>query len=998
MRRSLQPRFCLEEWPSIPSYEEMPSVKGPCHTFPTTSTGLSSFTKVQYFPTGLEAEPASLVMHSPLGQNSSITMVAVDGIDTFWQPMMERMDKREFPRNLVVSQDELERAAPQSQEVSDVGALCEMCHSALEESELLQESSFWRERSLAQMAMPEFRDGCVQTRDYSQLPPHRHNNGVNGDEKEIGAPTRYETNEMSEVAFRDAKIPLYEPRYEHFQHHSSWESFASSIISGCHLCTMFQNQIRPRTQFEATIKSKMGELHVFTAEDPSSEQARADSLAPRLAGSSLAGRARRLKGVPECKWLRKSIVASENRSEDGEFVLCISSEPGSNPYERGHITLYLPADRERDNPKWTCSVPLGRLLDIYNENENPPSPITGDPPRQSRPKFTSSIETIALARSWLAECITGHACAVRDPQARPPTRLIDTRPPAGPYDLRLLITNGRDVGLEYLTLSHCWGRKGRASALLTKNNLQQFTTGFSINDLPATFRDAIRTCRALNHRYIWIDSLCIVQDDPEDWSAEAARMANVYEGSLCNLAATSSSSVESGLFTLRREYEFSNLRWKNCQGTTFMFKAPMVAEYPAPLHHRGWVFQETLLSPRTIEFSTAGIHWECRIRRANDYWTIVIPRSQGLATDVDKKPLLEQAKLPQLRAHGADAVTASRLFNKTWFEIVERYCQLSLSVRTDRLTAIVGVSSAIRQATGLDFFFGLWNNSCSPYMLLSQLLWTSLSPEELEDGEGLCRRETRRQDLQIPSFSWASMDDESMIEHRITFHERVINDTTTLNVSRRSCFMRCPHSFDGDESIYDEHIHYGKNTLRGRSANPTLPGNDPFAVHELEFPANIKQLCSAWKLPGTEARRVPALIIEAPARDVKLQLLYAFGEPGEHYEKWRYPWPRPEYNDGHNRKTGDIVVNKYFDFWFFPDGPFVPKGTTVKCVTIASWKRGWDNRYYVAGLVLHCRFVPEHGGEDTPPTYERIGYFEHSWESKHSEWRDQGHRDTFVII
>jgi hypothetical protein len=242
------------------------------------------------------------------------------------------------------------------------------------------------------------------------------------------------------------------------------------------------------------------------------------------------------------------------------------------------------------------------------------------------------------------------------------------------------------------------------------------------------------------------------------------------------------------------------------------------------------------------------------------------------------------------------------------------------------------------------------------------------------------------------------MDDKTLIEHRITFHERAVNDRSTVNVPRRSCFMRCTHSLKGEEVIYDEHIRYGKNTFRGRSGNPKLPGNDPFAMHEVNFPANIKELCSAFELPGLESKRVPALILEAPARDVKLDLLYAFGSPSESYEKWRYPWPRPEYNNGYNKQTGNVVSDKYLDLWFFPDGLFVPQGSIVKCVTISSWMRGWNRRYYVAGIVLHRRFGSEDGRNEYRPIYERIGHFEHSWENKHPEWSDHGPTDTFVII
>jgi hypothetical protein len=562
-KRSLKSQFCFEKWPSMPTYQETPSAIGPCQSFKATSVDLSGYTKAEYCPSGLGAEPASLIMRLPSSQKSLMSMAAVDGIDTRLLHLMELMEEKDkLPRKPLVSSDEIERAAPQSQETSEANALCSLCTSALADSELLQQSSFWRERSVAQMARPEVRDGILQTRDHTQHPPHKHHDGAKWKGTEEQPRMEAGPDTESETVFKDAASPLYEPRYEHFQHHSTWESLAASIISGCHLCTMFKTHVLSLTNFEATIKRVIGDLHVFTTDDIKAGQTPTGSLASYWAESILTKTTSRLPEKPEREWLHKSTTASEsgNELEDVNFHLRVSSEPGHNPYARGQVTLYIPAERDGARPKWKCSVPIGRLMDVYSEDKNQQGLMPGDSPRQSHPKYTSSIETIALARKWLAECTNSHACAVKSPEARPPTRLIDTQPLNGQDNLRLVITGDKDKGLEYLTMSHCWGLQGgRASALLTKGSLQRFIAGFSVDDLPATFRDAVIACQALNQRYIWIDSLCIIQDDPEDWKAEAARMASIYEGSLCNLSASSSFSVDSGLFTLRRNYEFTNL-------------------------------------------------------------------------------------------------------------------------------------------------------------------------------------------------------------------------------------------------------------------------------------------------------------------------------------------------------------------------------------------------------------------------------------------------------
>ena len=86
----------------------------------------------------------------------------------------------------------------------------------------------------------------------------------------------------------------------------------------------------------------------------------------------------------------------------------------------------------------------------------------------------------------------------------------------------------------YATLSHCWGKTHPIK--LIGANEERLKEGIFVKELPATFRDAVRFVRCLceSIRYIWIDSLCIRQDDAEDWAAESVRMYDVYRNSYLN--------------------------------------------------------------------------------------------------------------------------------------------------------------------------------------------------------------------------------------------------------------------------------------------------------------------------------------------------------------------------------------------------------------------------------------------------------------------------------
>ena len=132
-----------------------------------------------------------------------------------------------------------------------------------------------------------------------------------------------------------------------------------------------------------------------------------------------------------------------------------------------------------------------------------------------------------------------------------PTRVLDLGENPGKDSIRLYETN-KSFG-RYATLSHCWGLVGPLTT--TRDTRPQRLQGIALNDLPNTFRDAVLVTRKLGIRYLWIDSLCILQGDKTDWETESGRMADVYSNAYINLAASSSRDSRGGLFKQgRRRY------------------------------------------------------------------------------------------------------------------------------------------------------------------------------------------------------------------------------------------------------------------------------------------------------------------------------------------------------------------------------------------------------------------------------------------------------------
>ncbi|KAM5343636.1 hypothetical protein ACJ41O_012173 [Fusarium nematophilum] len=209
-----------------------------------------------------------------------------------------------------------------------------------------------------------------------------------------------------------------------------------------------------------------------------------------------------------------------------------------------------------------------------------------------------------------------------------PDRVLDLGNPESPA-IRLLET--RNEKAFYACLSHRWGQVQPLKTIL--ESIESHRRGISIDALPLTFRDAISVCRRLSIRYIWIDSLCIIQNSASDWGRQAAKMASIYENAFLTIAATKAQGPDSGLHT--REHQdpvlFERIPGSEIgcgvsvdvfvradydpRGGIQHWDCPdygAESEKQWPLLTRAWVFQERILSPRILHFAQNELVWECR--------------------------------------------------------------------------------------------------------------------------------------------------------------------------------------------------------------------------------------------------------------------------------------------------------------------------------------------------------------------------------------------------
>jgi hypothetical protein len=227
-----------------------------------------------------------------------------------------------------------------------------------------------------------------------------------------------------------------------------------------------------------------------------------------------------------------------------------------------------------------------------------------------------------VLRQWLRDCDEKHPkCRSEEAGSvltRLPTRLIDVGTVGDSPTVHIHETKPHeaDQGEErrYIALSHPWGdRKLHKHFCTDKKNIDQHKLGIVVNDLPDTFKDAIEVTRALGVRYLWIDSLCIIQGDGGDFDDEAQRMEAVFSSAYCVIAASRATGTSDGFLKSRPDREFVRFE-RGSEDPVYIcdviddFNHDVIR---GRLNKRGWVLQERALARRTISFAEKQTYWEC---------------------------------------------------------------------------------------------------------------------------------------------------------------------------------------------------------------------------------------------------------------------------------------------------------------------------------------------------------------------------------------------------
>ncbi|KAK3302700.1 heterokaryon incompatibility protein-domain-containing protein [Chaetomium strumarium] len=288
-------------------------------------------------------------------------------------------------------------------------------------------------------------------------------------------------------------------------------------------------------------------------------------------------------------------------------------------------------------------IPDGRLLAkllIYTPIDDPAAKYI---PRRPVASKVSSNLVVNQLKTWIDECQTQHAhCrAITNPFL--PSRVLDVgRDGDADADmLRLHSTEPAETG-HYAALSYCWG--GVQDVTTTKENLDAYSNRLSLSSLPATIRDAITVTRSLGIRYLWVDALCIVQDDEDDKANEIKKMS----------------------------YGINH-----------------------PIDYRGWTLQEHLLSARLIVYSEKEVIWHCREDKPKTVVEGQIRYSQPVT-------------ITFVPASYSSTYMTVEQQTELWTAIVKRYCRRKFTVLTDKVHALTGIANVLARFWDDMYIAGMW--------------------------------------------------------------------------------------------------------------------------------------------------------------------------------------------------------------------------------------------------------------------------------------------------
>jgi hypothetical protein len=354
----------------------------------------------------------------------------------------------------------------------------------------------------------------------------------------------------------------------------------------------------------------------------------------------------------------------------------------------------------------------------------------------ARPLHTdvTSDLTFKKIQQWIQKCSTHLECGPLSDSPLP-TRLIEVAPDDGTGEPRITSTKG--VRGKYVALSYCWG--GKQLGMTVKENFASRFRQLDTKALSKTVLQAIQTTKRLGLRYVWVDAICIIQDDEEDRTNEIRQMCDIYRQAYLTVVAANASRSSDGFWDMRpSQSSATKIPFWSVTGElswVWVEQEGWYGDDSEPINTRCWTLQERLLSHRLVIFASHTIQLQCQHDIVNLGDSLNIPTGLGPWR-------LPSGLTYPLRQVEAKGLTTEALI-EIWKNVITLYSKREIKRVEERLVALSGLAQAFNEVLETPYLAGLWFGPTLP----SMLLWQACSTDPLTP---------RFQTYIAPSWSWAS--------------------------------------------------------------------------------------------------------------------------------------------------------------------------------------------------------------------------------------------------
>lgn len=383
-----------------------------------------------------------------------------------------------------------------------------------------------------------------------------------------------------------------------------------------------------------------------------------------------------------------------------------------------------------------------------------------------------STESVERLKKWISDCLNNHeACkSIANPLKSNPQSettqlsMLPTRVIKILGDGDLLLATDTKLG-KYTTLSYCWG--GSQPFETTRDSLELRKEGFKITQLPKTLQDAVSLMRSLGIEYLWVDSLCIIQDSPEDKDNELPKMPSYYRNTYLTICAGGSSS-ENGFLVTHKECEQHSgtkipkdllcMPYLCPDGATsdiFFREESPYSLSDEPVSRRAWTFQERILSPKIVTYGSR-ITWQCTTMLETDGgaqdWSF---DSRKFSDTEIKQGLISRNKSLATEEATVDITSPTNRtpeeFYSLWYDVVQEFCRRAMTYPEDKLPAIAALAAEFAVTLGDEYVAGLWKKD-----ILRGLMWSTWPHLSV----------VKPAKWRAPSWSWASIENSAVTYER----------------------------------------------------------------------------------------------------------------------------------------------------------------------------------------------------------------------------------------